>query len=193
MINTQKNLKGHNQNWHHFSLQRYEMRPYGLRQSIRCPKKYGETIKERKYLLAPAYDLHLVWEQKETDHKKPLDDRYIRNAAALPDLLDLPHSNRVVTTEEGNSSDELMIHGFTVRDYQQIYHSVVDPLLFKPCGKLAAYSLDLGHTIKENLFRELAYPMLQMAEHPKGKVEVMERFCLLRPTPCIDIDHKWDL
>lgn len=169
------------------------MRPYGLRQSIRCPKKYGETIKERKYLLAPAYDLHLVWEQKETDHKKPLDDRYIRNAAALPDLLDLPRSNRVVTTEEGNSSDELMIHGFTVRDYQQIYHSVVDPLLFKPCGKLAAYSLELGHTIKENLFRELAYPMLQMAEHPKGKVEVMERFCLLRPTPCIDIDHKWDL
>lgn len=174
----------------HFSFQRCEMRPYGLRQSIRCPKKYGEKIKERKYMLVSGYDLDVVWEQKETDPKKPLDDRYIKNAAVVPDLLELPEGTKVAPAEEETSTDDVLIHGFTVRDYQQTYHSVVDPLLFRPCGKLAAYSLELGHTIKEHLFRELAYPMLQMLEHPNGKVEVMERFCLLRPTPYIDIDHK---
>ena len=83
-----------------------------------------------------------------------------------------------------------MIHGFTVPEYQQTYHSVVDPLLCSPCGQLTAYSLELGRTIKEHLFRELAYPTLQFSEQPNGKVEVMERFCVLRPTPFIEIDSK---
>lgn len=168
------------------------MRPYGLRRSIRCPKKYGETIKERKYMLAPRYDLDLVSEQQsEADPQKPLDDRYMRNAAILPDLKQ-PHSDGALATEERTVSTRqpgpLMIHGFTVPEYQQTYHSVVDPLLFRPCGKLAAYSLELGRNIKEHLFKELAYPTLQISEQPKRKVEVMERFCVLRPTPFIDID-----
>lgn len=170
------------------------MRPYGLRRSIRCPKKYGETIKERKYMLAPSYDLDLVCEQSEANPQKSLDDRHIKNAAILPNLK-LPHSNGALTTEERTSNSvstsqpgPLMIHGFTVPEYQQTYHSVVDPLLFSACGKLTAYSLKLGHNIKEHLFKELAYPTLQISEQPNGKLEVMERFCVLRPTPFIDID-----
>lgn len=172
------------------------MRPYGLRQSIRCPKKYGETIKERKSVLATNYDLDIVCGQSEVDSHKPLHDRYLRNAAIVPDL-NLPHSDRVLAAEERASSSMsssqpglLMIHGFTVPEYQQTYHSVVDPLLFRPCGKLAAYSLELGRNIKEHLFKELAYPTLQISEQPNGKVEVMERFCVLRPTPFIHIDIK---
>ncbi|XP_029301846.1 uncharacterized protein C22orf31-like [Cottoperca gobio] len=163
------------------------MRPYGLRRSIRCPKKYGETIKERKYMLAPCYDLDLVCEQSEADPQKPLDDRYTRNAAVLPDLK-LPHSDGGLPAEERTSSSmspiqpgPLMIHGFTVPEFQQTYHSVVDPLLFRPCGKLAAYSLELGRNIKDHLFQELAYPTLQISEQPTRRVEVMERFCVLRP------------
>lgn len=166
------------------------MRPYGLRRSIRCPKKYGETTKERKYMLAPSHDVDLMCEQSKADPQKPLDDRYIRNAAVLPDLK-LPHSDGAFTTEEERTCSQpgpLMIHGFTVPEYQQTYHSVVDPLLCGPCGELTAYSLELGRDIKEHLFKELAYPTLQITEQLNGKVEVMERFCVLRPTPFIDVD-----
>lgn len=166
------------------------MCPYELRQSIRCPKKYGEVIKERNFLFAPPVDLELMFEER--DPQKPLDERFIRNAAVLPDLSDLPYSPEAVKTEERTSSDALMIHGYSVEDFQQAYHSVVDPLLYRPCGKLRPYSLELGFTIKEHLLEELAYPTLEMSEHPDGKVEVMERFCVLRPTPYIDIDYKGD-
>lgn len=165
------------------------MRPYDLRQSIRCPKKYGETIKERQCMLAPRYKSDIMCEQREVDQQKPLDSRYIRNAAVIPDL-NLPHRTRCVSNEEKTSSGDLMMHGFTVPDYQQTYHSVVDPLLLSPSGQRTAYSLKLGHTIKEHLFEELAYPKLQVSEHPNGKVEVTERFCVLRPTPYIDVDLK---
>lgn len=169
------------------------MRPYGLRRSIRCPKKYGEAIKERTSMLAPSHDLDFVCEPSETHNQKPLDDRYIRNAAVIPDLKlphDEPHSpdgrtsSCVSTSQPGSAA----IHGFTVPEYQQRYHSVVDPLLFSPCGKLTAYSLELGRNIKEQLFDVLAYPMLQISKRPNGRVEVTERFCVLRPTSLIDID-----
>lgn len=171
------------------------MRSYGLRQSIRCPKKYGETIKERKYMLAPRHDLDFISEQNEEDPQKALDDKYITNAAVLPDLKvalsDLACSTEGRTTSSESSGETgPLIHGFTVPEYQLTYHSVVDPLLFSPSGKPAAYSLELGRNIKEHLFRELAYPTLHISEHPKGKVEVMERFCVLRSTPFIDIDGK---
>lgn len=167
------------------------MRPYGLRQSIRCPKKYGETITERKYMLVPSYDLGNGCEHSDADPQRPLHDRYIRNAAILPDL----HSDRALPTKKRTLSGvstaqpaPLMIHGFTTPEYQQTYHAVVDPLLFSASGKPAAYSLELGRHIKEQLFEELAYPTLQILEQSSGKVEVTERFCVLRPTPVIDID-----
>ncbi|XP_032357612.1 uncharacterized protein C22orf31 isoform X1 [Etheostoma spectabile] len=179
---------------HRCCQRRNETRPYGLRRSIRCPKKYGETIKERKYMLTPNYDLDLVCEQSKADPQKLPDDRYIRNAAVLPDLK-LSHRDGALTTEERTSSSvptsqpgPLMIHGFTVPEYQQTYHSVVDPLLFRPCGKLAAYSLELGRNIKEHLFKEMAYPTIQSSEQPNGEIKMMERFCVLRPTPFLDID-----
>lgn len=168
------------------------MRPYGLRRSIRCPKKYGETVKERKYMPAPTSDLDFACEQRDMDPKKTLDDRHIKNAALLPDLT-LPCTDRALdTTDEtlNRQPGPLLIHGFTVPEYQQTYHSVVDPLLFSPSGKLTAYSLELGRNIKEHLFKELAYPTLQISEQTNGEVEVLERFCVLRPTPFIDMDHE---
>lgn len=172
------------------------MCPYGLRQSIRCPKKYGETIKQRKYMLVRSYDLDPECEQSEADPHKPLHDRYIRNAAVLPDLK-LLHSEGAFKPKKRTSSSvptsqpgPLMIHGFTVPEYQQMYHTVVDPLLFSLCGNLTAYSLELGRHIKEHLFEELAFPTHQISEQPNGKVEVTERFCVLRPTPFIEIDSN---
>nr|XP_043888531.1 uncharacterized protein C22orf31-like [Solea senegalensis] len=171
------------------------MRPYGLRRSIRCPKKYGEAIKERTSMLAPSQDLDLVSEQSEAHpQKKTLDDKYIRNAAVVPDLKQtcdeeaLSTEDKTCSCASTSQPCSLMIHGFTVPEYQQMYHSVVDPLLLSHCGKLTAYSLQLGRNIKEQLFTELAYPTLQISEQPNGRVEVMERFCVLRPTPFIDVD-----
>lgn len=172
------------------------MCPYGLRRSIRCPKKYGETIKERKCTLVPSFNLDLVCEQSEADAQKPLDDRHIKNAAILPNLKQhhgngaLKNEDRISSSESAGHTGPLMIHGFTVPEYQQTYHSVVDPLLFSACRKPAAYSLQLGQNIKEHLFRELAYPTLQISEQPNGKLEVTERFCVLRPTPFFDIDSN---
>ncbi|XP_031716476.1 uncharacterized protein C22orf31 [Anarrhichthys ocellatus] len=144
----------------------------------------------------PEHAAKSCWQRSEADPQKPLDDKYKRNAAVLPDLK-LPGSDGALTTEERTSGSlstrqpgPLMIHGFTVPEYQQTYHSVVDPLLLRPCGKLAAYSLKLGRNIKEHLFEELAYPTLQISEQSNGKLELMERFCVLRPTPFIDIDRN---
>lgn len=172
------------------------MRPYGLRQSIRCPKKYGETITKRKYMLVPSCEVGNDSEQSDADRHRPLHDRYIRNAAILPDL----HSNggrtakrrsstRCVSTAQPSPSP-LVIHGFTTLEYRQMYHAVVDPLLLSAGGVPVTYSLELGRLIKEHLFEELAYPTLQISEQSSGKVEVRERFCVLRPTPVIDIDSR---
>lgn len=173
------------------------MRPYGLRQSIRCPKKYGETITNRKYMLAPRCSAGTDCEQRVVDPHRPPHDRYIRNAAVLPDL----HSDRPERAAKPRGSarcvpsaqpppQPLMIHGFTAPEYRQTYHAVVDPLLLSAGGRALAYSLELGRLIKEHLFEELAYPTLQISEESSGKVEVTERFCVLRPTPVIHVDSR---
>lgn len=146
-------------------------------------------------MLGPHQDLDFISEENEDDLQKALDAKYIKNAAVLPDLK-VPLSDKACSTEGRTTSSVSsrktgpLIHGFKVPEYQLTYHSVVDPLLFSPSGKLAAYSLELGRNIKEHLFRELAYPTLHISELPNGKVEVMERFCVLRSTPFIDIDSK---
>lgn len=165
----------------------FDMCPYGLRQSIRCPKKYGETITERKYVLVPRSDLDVAFDG--ADSQKPLHQRYIRNAAVLPEPA--PRHADDKATPCGVSQCQpgpLLIHGFTVAEYQCTYHAVVDPLLFTPCGKPRTYSLELGRHVKEHLFAELAYPTLQISEGPNGEVGVTERFCVLRPPPVIDVD-----
>lgn len=146
---------------------------YGLRQSIRGLKKYGQDT------------------DKYGPGNKPRDDRFIRNAAVLPELRLPCDTGDLAATQEdpGPQPGPLLIHGFTVAEYQQTYHSVMDPLLSGPCRRLRAYSLELGRRIKERLFNELAYPTLQISEQPDGKVEVTERFCVLRPTPFIEMDN----
>lgn len=161
------------------------MCPYELRQSIRCPKKYGESTKRRTF--TPGHSLEDPFQQRETDPQKPLEDRYIRNAAVIPDLGP-PCGGGSDDGAEATPGAPLLIHGFTVPQYQQVYRSVVGPLLPCPRGKPAAYSLELGRVIKERLFGEVACPLLQDSEKSDGRVEVTERFCVLRPAPHIDVD-----
>ncbi|XP_008307360.1 uncharacterized protein C22orf31 [Cynoglossus semilaevis] len=166
------------------------MCPYGLRQSIRCPSKYGEIVKERTPTLSSNQQLDFVAAKREEWPETPLDNRYIKNAAVLPGLKDeaLSSEERTSSSVVTSQPEILLIHGFTVPEYQHIYHSVVDPLLLDPHGEPAVYSLELGRHIKEQLFSELAYPTFQMTEQPSGRVAVLERFCVLRSTPVIDIE-----
>lgn len=140
-------------------------------------------------MLVPRFDSDVAFEQNGARSQQPLHQRYVRNAAVLPELA-LPRADDEETPGGVSKcqTGPLMIHGFTVPEYQHTYHTVVDPLLFKPCGKPRTYSLELGRRIKEHLFAELSYPTLQMSERPHGEVEVLERFCVLRPPPVIDID-----
>ena len=170
--------------------QKSEMCPYGLRRSIRCPKKYGDAIKERPDMLSVTCDQDPP-PQRKANHPKPMAERFSRNAAVLPDLEPSQGSTaaeaaqkELPLTTNGQTTEPLVIHGYTVSEYQQTYHSVVDLLL--PRG--VTYSLELGRTIKEHLFEELAYPTLHISEQPDGRVEVVERFCVLRPTPYIAVD-----
>lgn len=171
------------------------MRPYGLRRSIRCPKKYGESTTKRTYMLISTCEVGDNCEQSDAEAHRPLQDRYIWNAAILPDLDSdggRPPRRRISTccVSTAQPPQPLMIHGFTTPEYQQMYHAVVDPLLSSAKGRPIAYSLELGRLIKEHLFEELAYPTLQISEQSSGKVEVTERFCVLRPTPVIDVDSR---
>ncbi|KAG7282527.1 hypothetical protein CRUP_020242 [Coryphaenoides rupestris] len=171
------------------------MRPYGLRRSIRCPKKYGDGIKERPDMPAVTCDLDTPVPAAQTQpiFPRPAPERFARNAAALPDLepsLSSPgraqeESSSSTVTSGGPPPEPMVIHGYTVAEYQCAYHSVVDPLLRAPCGETAAYSLELGRAIKERLFQELAYPTLAVLEQPGGRVAVVERFCVMRSAPRI--------
>jgi len=174
--------------------QRREISPYGLRRSIRCPKKYGDGIKERPDMPAVTCDL----DTSQLIFPRPAPERFTRNAAVLPDLEPSPGSpgraqeeSSPVTSGGGPPPPEpMVIHGYTVAEYQCAYHSVVDPLLSAPCGETAAYSLELGRAIKERLFQELAYPTLAVLEQPGGRVAVVERFCVMRSAPRIAVDLR---
>lgn len=140
-------------------------------------------------MLVPQFDLDIAFEQNGAESQRPPQERYIRNAAVLPEFRPAHTGDKKPPNSASKcQAGTLMIHGFTVPEYQHIYHTVVDPLLFNPCGKPRTYSLELGRRVKEHLFAELAYPTLQMSEQPNGEVEVIERFCVLRPPPVIDMD-----
>ncbi|KAI3366934.1 hypothetical protein L3Q82_009581, partial [Scortum barcoo] len=53
------------------------------------------------------------------------------------------------------SEAPLMIHGYSVEEYQKIYHSVVDEMLRYKNGRSRPYSLQLGRKIKQRLWEKL--------------------------------------
>ncbi|XP_068937764.1 uncharacterized protein C22orf31 homolog [Petaurus breviceps papuanus] len=54
-----------------------------------------------------------------------------------------------------HSQDALVIHGLSAEQYTALYHSVVEPMLWRTSGTPKRYSLELGKVIKRRLWEAL--------------------------------------
>lgn len=116
--------------------------------------------------------------------KEPLEERYIQNAAVLPDLRPLPPAPAPVPSHHSSSNSgqpsqnkPLKIHGFSVEEYKRIYHSVVDPRMTTRTGHPKPYSLRRGRAIKQQLWKRLSCPSFQETVDADGMVWISESYC----------------
>ncbi|XP_063050458.1 uncharacterized protein LOC134445308 [Engraulis encrasicolus] len=134
--------------------------------------------------------------------QEPLDERYIKNAAVLPDLrqstpVSAP-TTPILTSKPSSSisrpqpqDEPLKIHGCNVEDFKRIYHSVVDPKLTTKSGNPRPYSLQTGRVIKQRMWETFHCPSFVETEGADGRVWVSEAYCSpsLKPhAPLIDVD-----
>ncbi|XP_058512723.1 uncharacterized protein C22orf31 homolog [Ochotona princeps] len=54
-----------------------------------------------------------------------------------------------------SAEDTLTIHGLPAEGYRALYHAVVEPMLWNPSGTPKRYSLELGKTVKQKLWKAL--------------------------------------
>lgn len=111
---------------------------------------------------------------------EPLEERYINNAAVLPDLRPL---QPVASSPAQSSSllsealdEPLLIHGHSMENYQAIYHSVVDPMLKTKSGSARQYNLEMGRVIKQRLWEKMSCPTLVETVDADGRVHITESF-----------------
>ncbi|XP_041967916.1 uncharacterized protein LOC121724970 [Alosa sapidissima] len=126
---------------------------------------------------------------------EPVEERYIKNAAVLPDLRPLPP---VAPSSAQSSSllcaalsEPLLIHGHSVEDYQAIYHAVVDPMLKTKSGNARQYNLGMGRAIKQRLWERMSCPTFVETVDVDGRVHITESFStptLKSYAPQIDVD-----
>ncbi|XDV39131.1 hypothetical protein PO909_008414, partial [Leuciscus waleckii] len=111
-----------------------------------------------------------------------LEERYFKNAAVLLDI------RPAVSVPDGD--EPISIHGYSVEAYQDIYRSVVEPMMKTPSGRQRPYSLKLGWKIKQRLWEALNRPSLEETEHPDGRVRITESFSTTSRSfaPRIDVD-----
>ncbi|XP_062407243.1 uncharacterized protein LOC134098250 [Sardina pilchardus] len=131
-----------------------------------------------------------LWQMAE-----PVEERYIQNAAILPDLRPLPSvapsSVAPSSAQSSSLSEDLLIHGHSVQDYRAIYHSVVDPMLRTRSGNTRRYNLGMGRAIKQRLWERMSCPTFEETVDADGRVHITESFST--PTlncyaPQIDVD-----
>ncbi|XP_063070039.1 uncharacterized protein LOC134461198 [Engraulis encrasicolus] len=132
--------------------------------------------------------------------KEPLDERYIKNAAVLPDLhqpTPAPAPPQTLTPKPSCSNgplaqeEPLQIHGYSVEHFKRIYHSVVDPKLTTKSGNPRPYGLEMGRVIKQRMWETFNCPSFVETEDADGRVWISEAYCspnLKRHAPLIDVD-----
>ena len=98
-----------------------------------------------------------------------LKEHHLKNAAVLPQIR--PASS-VPSVDVGQQEEPLSIHGYSVQAYQDIYRSVVEPMI-----KSRPYSLQLGLEIKQRLWEALRCPVMEETVLADGRILVTERRC----------------
>ncbi|RXN26429.1 putative protein C22orf31-like protein [Labeo rohita] len=106
-----------------------------------------------------------------------LEERYLKNAAVLPDIRPAASVSSVDVCLESLCQQEepVSIHGCSVQGYQDIYRSV-EPMMKTRCGRQRPYSLELGLKIKQRLWETLNCPSLLETELPDGRILITESF-----------------
>ncbi|KAM4592264.1 uncharacterized protein PAE49_007833 [Odontesthes bonariensis] len=86
----------------------------------------------------------------------------------------------------------LMIHNYTVEEYQNIYHEVVDDMLRFKNGRVRPYSLNLGLQIKQKLWERLNRPSLTttISEDGLQTVHVSDGAGEYPPLHNVDVSHE---
>ncbi|ROL52362.1 hypothetical protein DPX16_18730 [Anabarilius grahami] len=98
-----------------------------------------------------------------------LEERYL----VLPDIRPAASVSSVDACQQ---EEPVSIHGCSVQDYQDMYSSVVEPVMKPRCGRRRPYSLELGLKIKQRLWETLKCPSLVETEQPDGRVLITESF-----------------
>ncbi|KAL1256699.1 hypothetical protein QQF64_012244 [Cirrhinus molitorella] len=105
---------------------------------------------------------------------KGLEKRYLENAAVLPDIS--PAASVSSAAPLCLPEEPISIHGCSVQAYQNIYHSVAEPMRKTRSGRQRPYSLELGLKIKQRLWETLNCPSLLEMEQPDGRILITESF-----------------
>lgn len=125
---------------------------------------------------------------EEAQRPTGLEERYLKNAAVLPDVR--PAASSVSSVDVCQQEEPLSIHGRSVEEYRDIYRSVVEPMMKTRSGQRRPYSLQLGLKIKQRLWEALNCPSLEETEQPDGRVLITESFSPTsgRVAPRIHVD-----
>ena len=102
-------------------------------------------------------------EEVEVEQQQDVpEERFIKNAAVLPDRCsdDEQYSSRETLTRAASESvdEPLLIHGRSVTEYQQLFHSIVDPMMHHANGTPLEYTMELGREIKQKLWEAVSGP-----------------------------------
>ncbi|MGH0152783.1 UNVERIFIED_CONTAM: hypothetical protein FKN15_029025 [Acipenser sinensis] len=141
--------------------------------------------------------------QGELEHLRQtegLEERYIKNAAVIPDLrsreevlepgYSLPLASTAAARFPSGRDTPLQIHGMNVEEYRRVYNALVEPMLKTSSGSPRRYSLALGWQIKQRLYEALSCPSLQESEYTDRSVGFRESSARghKRDAPTVEVD-----
>ncbi|RXN17360.1 putative protein C22orf31-like protein [Labeo rohita] len=110
----------------------------------------------------------------KTSRPRGLEERYLKNAAVLPDICPAASVSSVAPLCQ--QEEPVSIHGCSAQGFLDIYRSVAEPMMKTRCGRRRPYSLELGLKIKQRLWETLNCPALVETEQPDGRVLITESF-----------------
>ncbi|KAL1264274.1 hypothetical protein QQF64_004629 [Cirrhinus molitorella] len=122
---------------------------------------------------------------------KGLEKHYVKNTAVLPNVQPAVDVGQALLCQQ---EEPISIHGHSIQSYQEIYHSVAEPMIKTRCGRRRPYTLELGLKIKQRLWEKLSCPSLLETEQPAGRVLITESFSKtsrsLAPQIHVDISEE---